>query len=177
MKRKEGYLLLESIISLSVILIIISILYYLLFFSYNTKIKLEDKVELQQQANEMSRYIEETIGDSKGLISINSKKLNYGDSIIDATSIKCRYKNEVNSIKDKEISLKKNLNKLFINNLSNSGASEQGGYEIGDYIDNMYVSVYEQGKFIKIKLELSKNNEKFQTEFKVNIRNFEGEKI
>ena len=55
------------------------------------------------------------------------------------------------------------------------GNSEQGGYEIGDYIDNMYICIYEQGKFIKIKLELSKHDEKFQTEFKVNVRNFEGE--
>lgn len=181
MKRRDGYLLLESVISISVILIIISILYYLLFFSYNIKTKFEDKVELQQQANEMIKYIENIIGNSKGIMSIDSNYTNYEaeDNLVDVTSIKCKYKNGIadKGIKDKEISLKKDLNKLFINTLNDNGTSERGGYEIGDYIDSMYVSMHENGKFIKIKLELSKNNEKFETEYKINIRNFKGDSI
>lgn len=179
MKHRNGYLLLESVVSLSVILILISILYYSLFFSCNIKSKLEDKVELQQQANEMVKYVEDVIGNSKGIMSINSKYPNYESEgiLINTTSITCKYKDVINDkdVKNKEISLKKNSNKLFINTLNSMGHSEQGGYEIGDYIDEMYISTYEQGKFIKIKLELSKNDEKFQTEFKVSIRNFEGE--
>ncbi|HSQ88683.1 hypothetical protein [Romboutsia sp.] len=174
MKRRGGYLLLESIISISVILIIMSILYYLLFFSYNIKTKFEDKVELQQQANEITKYIENIIGNSKGIISIDSKYSNYEGNLINATSIKCKYKN---GIKDKEISLKEDLNKLFINTLNDNGTAERGGYEIGDYIDNIYVYMYENGKFIKIKLELSKNDEKFDTEFNINIRNFKGDSM
>ncbi|MGL4913481.1 MAG: hypothetical protein ACRC3Y_13740 [Romboutsia sp.] len=177
MKRRNGYLLLENIISIAVISIIISILYYLLFFTYNTKTKLEDKVELQQQSNEIMKYIEDVIENSKGIISVNSKSINEGE-IIDAVSIKCRYRNDNldTKIKDKEISLKKNSNKIFINILNNSGNSESGGYEIGDYIDNIYVTSEKNGEFINIKLALSKNKEKIYTEFKINIRNFEGEK-
>lgn len=178
MKRRRGYLLLENIISIVIILIIVSILYYILFFTYNNKIRLENKVELQQQSNEIMKYIEEVIENSKGIISVNSKSINDGE-IIDAISIKCRYKNDKfdTKIKDKEISLKKNSNKIFINTLNNSGNSESGGYEIGNYIDNIYINSEKNGKFIKIKLNLSKNNEKIDTEFKVNIRNFKGDKI
>ena len=112
MKHRNGYLLLESVVSLSVILIIISILYYSLFFSYNIKYKLEDKVELQQQANEMMKYVEEVIGNSKGIMSISTTYPNYEseDILINTTSIKCKYKDGTNDkdVKNKEISLKKN---------------------------------------------------------------------
>ena len=177
MERRNGYLLLENIISIVVISIIIAVSYQLLLFTYNTKTKLEDKVELQQQSNEIMKYIEDVIENSKGIISVNSKIINEGE-VIDAVSIKCRYRNDMldTKVKDKEISLKQNLNKVFVNTLNNSGNSESGGYEIGDYIDSMYITSENNGKFINIKLELSKNNEKLDTEFKVNIRNFEGEK-
>ena len=176
MKCKKGFLLLESIVSLSLIAILVSLLYSLLFFCLNIKNNVEDKIELQQQALEITNYIEKVIGDSYGIInedlSYNSKEL------IPVTSIKCRYRNSEtidNSIKDKEISLRKDKKKLFINTLNKLGQSEQGGYEIGDYIDNLYIAVYENGRLAKIKLELSKNNQIYNTEFDLYIRNFEGD--
>lgn len=178
MKRRGGYLLLESIVSLSIIMILIGISYYLLFFCVDTKTRIEDKVELQQQANEMGKYIEDVIGNSKGIISINSKLNENSNELIETNSIKCKYKDENTNdknIKDKEISLKEDKSKLFINTLNYLGNSESGGYEIGDYIDKMYASVYEDGNFVKIKLKLSKNNQTYETEFDVYIRNFNGD--
>lgn len=176
MKYKNGFLLLESIVSLSLIVILVSLLYSLLFFCLNMKNNVEDKVELQQQALEITNYIEKVICDSYGIInedlSYNSKDL------ISVTSIKCKYRNSEtinNSVKDKEISLKKDKKKLFINTLNKLGQSEQGGYEIGDYVDNLYIAVYENGRIAKIKLELSKNNQIYNTEFDLYIRNFEGD--
>ncbi|MEG1142031.1 MAG: prepilin-type N-terminal cleavage/methylation domain-containing protein, partial [Clostridia bacterium] len=99
MKRRRGYLLLESVISLSIIMILISLLYYLLFFCIDIKTNTEDKIELQQQASEMSRYIEEIIGNSKGIMSINYKEKN--NEFVEVTSIKCKYRDE--GIKDNNI--------------------------------------------------------------------------
>lgn len=180
MNRREGYLLLESIISLSIIMILISLSYYLLFFCIDTKTRIEDKIELQQQASEISKYIEEIIGNSKGIISIGSKSNEDSTKLIETNSIKCKYKDESTNdknIKDKEISLKENKSKLFINTLNYLGNSESGGYEIGDYIDKMYASVYEDGNFVKIKLKLSKNDQIYETEFDVYIRNFNGDSV
>ena len=180
MKRRKGYLLLESVISLSIIMILISILYYLLFFCMNTKARIEDKIELQQQASEISKYIEEVIGNSKGVISIGSKSNEESNRLIETNSIKCKYNDEDSSdknIKDKEISLKEDKSKLFINTLNYLGNSESGGYEIGDYIDKMYAFAYENGNFVKIKLKLSKNNQIHETEFDVYIRNFNGDSV
>ncbi|MGL5347441.1 MAG: hypothetical protein ACRDA3_08815 [Peptostreptococcaceae bacterium] len=178
MKRKKGFLLLESIVSLSLIVILVSLLYSLLFFCLNMKNNVEDKIELQQQALEITNYIEKVIGDSYGIIN---KDLNYNSKdLIPVISIKCRYRNGENienTIKDKEISLKKDTKKLFINTLNKLGQSEQGGYEIGCYIDNLYIAVYENGRLAKIKLELSKNNQIYDTEFDLYIRNFEGDTI
>ena len=44
--------------------------------------------------------------------------------------------------------------------------------EIGDYVERMYVS-NKDDKFIDVKLRLCKNNEVYETKFKVYIRNFE----
>ncbi|MEG1141522.1 MAG: hypothetical protein RSE41_03575 [Clostridia bacterium] len=41
----------------------------------------------------------------------------------------------------------------------------------------MYVSIYENGNFIKLKLKLSKNEQSYENEFDVYIRNFNGESI
>lgn len=176
MKRRNGFLLLESIVSLSLIVILVSMLYYLLFFCINIKDTVEDKIELQQQATEMSNYIEKIIGDSKGILNTEIDK--NSNELVSVTSIKCKYRDETiidNSIKDKEVSLKTTNNKLFINTLNKQGQSESGGYEIGDYIDKIYIALYENGRFAKLKLELSKNNQKYETEFDIYIRNFKGE--
>ncbi|MPM74409.1 hypothetical protein SDC9_121397 [bioreactor metagenome] len=109
-RKKDGYLLLENVISIAIISIILLILYYSLFFTYNLKNKLESKIELQQQSNEIMKYIENVIENSKGVISINSKDFT-DNEVISVNSIKCRY-NDINlNKKDKEISFKKNLNK------------------------------------------------------------------
>lgn len=170
MKRKKGYLLLESAISIASIVIIISLLYYILIFSNNIKMKIEDSVELQQQGNEVSKYIKEAIQNSKYIINYDKNS-----ELKSVTSIKCKYKENDNKLKDKEIFLNKNSNKIFIRTLDVYGNSEGGGYEVGDYIDNMYISTDYDGKIANIKLELSKNNTNLEKEFTVNIINFEGD--
>lgn len=176
MKRRNGFLLLESIVSLSLIIILVSMLYYLLFFCINIKESVEDRIELQQQAIELTNYIEKIIGDSKGILNTELNKNSY--NLVSVTSIKCKYRDDDiinNSIKDKELSLKTDKNKLFVNTLNKQGLSESGGYEIGDYIDKMYIALYENGRLAKLKLELSKNNQKHKIEFDIYIRNFKGE--
>lgn len=181
MKNKGGYLLLESIISLFLISTLVLMLCSLLLLCINSKINLEDKIELQQQASEMSRHIEEVIGNSMGIISIKPVKNTQNSDFTDVISIKCRYKDDIlmtnTGIKDKEISLKENLDKLFINTVNRYGVSEAGGYEVGDYIDNLLIDISKDNKCAKIKLKLSKNKQTYETEFKVYMRNFKGEKI
>ena len=181
MKRREGYLLLESIASLSITVILLLMLFTLLFQCINMKYNIEDKIELQQQAAEITTHIEDTIGNSMGIISINSiKGENYIENTgsIDAVSIKCKYKNidERSLTEFKEIDLKKNISKIFINTL-NDKSIKSGEYEIGDYIDKMHIEISKDGRCADIKLQLSKNKQSYESRFKVYIRNFDGEKI
>lgn len=173
MKNRKGYLLLESVISLFIIVIISLSLYTFLFFSNKYKKSIEDKVELYEQGEEMCFQINKIIENSDGIISICDLNGNamHGDtsSYIKINSIKCKYKNQYRNVKDKEISYKSNK-KLFINTLNNSGNSEVGGYEIGDYVDFFSVKI-EKNK-ISIKLNLSKNDEKHETIFKSYIKDF-----
>ena len=139
MKNRKGYLLLEGVVCLFVIVTISLSLYSFLYFCNEYKKSTEDKVELYEQGEEMYYQINRIIENSDNVISIkdlNGKTIK-GDtpSYIKVNSIKCKYKNEYRmDQKDKEISYKSN-HKLFINTLNNSGNSEAGGYEIGDYID------------------------------------------
>lgn len=183
MKNRNGYLLLEGISSLSIIATIKLVLGSLLIVCMNIKVRIEDKVELQQQGLEITKHIKSTIEKSKGIISIQFNDIDEinedNDCFVSVNSIKCRYKNEYENItslnKNKEISFKKNLNKLFINTLNLNNQSEPGGYEIGNYVDCIYVEKNINDKFVKIKLKLSKNSEVYETNFKVYIRNLQEE--
>ena len=166
MKNRKGYILLESIISLFIIITISLSLYSFLYFTNEYKKSIEDKVELYEQGEEMCFQINKTIENSDNIMSIRDLNGNIISndtySYVKVNSIKCKYRNEYRNEKDKEISYKSN-HKLFINTLNTSGGSEAGGYEIGDYVD--FISVIKKGNKITIKLSLSKNKEKYETIF------------
>ena len=103
MKYRKGYILIESVITLSVIMILASIIYSIVHLSINIKLNIEDKIELQQQAMEITNYIDELIGNSKGIIGITSKE--EINNFLSVTSIKCKYKDSSNKLQDKEIML------------------------------------------------------------------------
>ena len=170
MKCKKGYILIESVIILSIIMILSSIIYLILDLSLNMKSNIEDKIELQQQAIEITNYIDELIGNSKGIIGIISKE--EINNFLSVTSIKCKYKEDDNKLKDKEIKFIPSSNKLFIKDVTASS-----GYEIGDYVDKILISKQNSGKIIDIKLELSKNKQVYKTNFTIDIINFKEEDV
>ena len=165
MKYRKGYILIESVITLSVIMILASIIYSIVHLSINIKLNIEDKIELQQQAMEITNYIDELIGNSKGIIGITSKE--EINNFLSVTSIKCKYK-----LQDKEIKFIPSSNKLFIKDVTASS-----GYEIGDYVDKVLISKENSDKIIDIKLKLSKNKQIYETKFTIDIINFKGEDI
>ena len=170
MKCRKGYILIESVITLSIIMILSSIIYLILDLSLNMKSNIEDKIELQQQAIEITNYIDELIGNSKGIIGIISKE--EINNFLSVTSIKCKYKEDDNKLKDKEIKFIPSSNKLFIKDVTASS-----GYEIGDYVDKILISKQNSGKIIDIKLELSKNKQVYKTNFTIDIINFKEEDV
>ncbi|MDX5727995.1 hypothetical protein SIK46_18525, partial [Clostridioides difficile] len=122
MKHKYGYLLLESVVSLSSMVIIILVLYSIFLSTINLKLKVEDKIELQQQSLEIIKSMEGIISNSMGIMNIS----NYEETFKKTTSIKCRYVDENNNeegISNKEIILNERRNKLFVNSLN--GESSQ----------------------------------------------------
>lgn len=174
LKVSKGYLLIEGVVSLSVVVIISFTLYSLLSVTLNLKNRMNDLVELQQQSIDITKHIESLVSNSKGIISITPLK--YGENntneYIDVKSIKLKYSTGDDSLDDKEIYLNVNRNKVFVNSLKN-GSSQAGGYEIGDYVDNIYIRQIGKGTYIKVCLSLSKNSQKYQTKFDINILNTE----
>ncbi len=173
MKNKKGYLLLESVVSLFIIVSLSLSIYSLLFYCTRYQNTIQDKVELQQQAQEMIFQINKTIENSEEIMSMSdaNNKIICGEvsEYTKVNSIKCKYNNKYENIKSKEISYKSN-NKLFINTLNNNGGNESGGYEIGSYIDGIYAKVDKNKVYIK--LELSKNSQTYETDFKSYIKDF-----
>ncbi|NMS88755.1 hypothetical protein HGQ85_02355 [Clostridioides difficile] len=172
MKRKHGYLLLESIVSLASIVILIMVLYSVFVLTINLKLRIDDKLELQQQSIEIVKTMEGIISNSMGIINLSNNEENFKRT----TSIKCRYvdesiTNNEEYISNKEIILNERRNKLFVNSL-NGESSQAGGYEIGDYVDEMYVSMSNNGQYVNIKLKLSKRSQNYETKFKIKIWNF-----
>ena len=197
--NSNGYLLIEGVVSLSVVVVISLTLYSLLSISINLKNKMNDSLELQQQAVEMTKHIESLFSNSKGIISVvprtnresfkgrnveesgvekseeveefKNGKICY-DSFVDTRSIQLKYSSEDNNIDDKQIYLNENRDKVFVTSVKN-GASQPGGYEIGDYVDNMFIQNSADDRYIKVLLKLSKNSQKYTTEFDINMLNFE----
>lgn len=117
MKHKYGYLLFESVVSLSSMVIIILVLYSIFLSTINLKLKVEDKIELQQQSLEIIKSMEGIISNSMGIMNVS----NYEETFKKTTSIKCRYVDENNNeenISNKEIILNERRNKLFVNSLN-----------------------------------------------------------
>jgi type II secretory pathway component PulJ len=170
--NNKGYILLEQLLSLALASILIFTINSFMFQTLNIKIKIEDKMELQQQAFEINKYIEDVIGNSKEIIAINT------NSSGNTTSIKCRYKDDLNSSKkNKEISFKADKKKIFINTLNSANNSESGGEEIGDYVENIKATLSNDKKCVNIKISLKKNETTYKKEFNVYIRNFKGDTI
>ncbi|MCC0683766.1 hypothetical protein [Clostridioides sp. ZZV14-6345] len=172
MKRKYGYLLLESVVSLTSIVILIMVLYSIFVLTIDLKLKIEDRIELQQQVLEIIKSMEGIISNSMGIINVSNDE----ETFKRTTSIKCRYvdeniTNNEEYISNKEIILNERRNKLFVNSL-NGENSQAGGYEIGDYVDEMYVSISNNGQYVNIKLKLSKRSQNYETKFKIKVWNF-----
>lgn len=170
MKYKKGYILIESVITLTIIMILVAVIYPIVNLTINIKRNIEDKIEIQQQSMEIIDYIDNLIGNSKGIIDVvYTSEI---DDFLSVTSIKCKYKDDTNNLKDKEIKFIPSSNKLFIKDVT-----AYSGYEIGDYVDEILISKDNDGKIIDIQLELSKNQQVYKTKFTVDIVNFEGENL
>ena len=118
MKNNKGYLLLESIMSLVIIGTLLIAIYTSLIFCIKFKASIEDKVEIQQQALEISKHIKSTIEKSKGIISVTYNNENSNDNFknafIEATSEKVFYaiQSAIDSILGYEEQISKLANKF-----------------------------------------------------------------
>lgn len=179
MKNKRGYILLETIVSLFIIILIVTCLYQIIILCSNIKKDVEDRTELNQQIEEMFSEIKPLLESSFNVISLTTSdnKVIYDieyNNLYTVNSIKLDLKGDesVDSIftKNKEISFKNNIKKIFINTIRSNNSSEPGGYEIGDYVKNIYVKL-DNPKIITVILKLEKNNTIMDREIKVYMLN------
>ncbi len=166
MNRKKGYLLLETFISIPIMVMLILALYTLMFLGLKFYNNIHSSIEIQQQGIEVQRTIEKELKNRVNIYNVRTES----NEIV--TSDNFDYKNVI-SIKYKPIDRddKLGLDELFLNKRTNKifikRKKSSSGYEIGDYIDNMYVSKDKDGKIISIKLDLSKSNQKYSISFKI----------
>ncbi len=166
MQARKGYLLLENIISIVTTGIILTTLYGVLFTSLNMYRRIHSTIEIQQQGLEIQNYMEKELKDD---IEIKSIKTSSNQTIIspefeekDVISIKYKPVNRLDSQGLDEIYLNNKTNKVFIKRKNASS-----GYEIGDYLDNIYIEKLKSGKIINIKLKLSKDNQQHKVKFSI----------
>ena len=72
MKARQGYILLEVIVCTFIMSIIIMALYSVTISAINTKDNIEDKIELNQQAEEMEYHIKSIVENSINIINITT---------------------------------------------------------------------------------------------------------
>lgn len=164
MKAKEGYLMIEVAMSICIIMLIVSILYGLLFSGLSIYKKIHSSIEIQQQGMEIQNQIEKELRDGIEIVSVKTKDNKVITSKeFDTTSvISIKYKPIDRDDREglDELFLNKNSSKIFVKR-----KNAMSGYEIGDYLDNIYISKDKDGKIVNIKLELSKNIQSYFIEF------------
>lgn len=166
MKTKNGYLIIEASLSICISLLITIGLYGLLFSSLKIYKKIHSSIEIQQQGIEIQKHIEKELNEGIEVVSIKtqnnqvltSKNFDFKNVI----SIKYKPIDRLSSMGLDELFLNKKTQKIFIKR-----RNSMSGYEIGDYLDNMYISKEKDGELISIKLELSKNKQLNIIEFKL----------
>ncbi|MGL5715567.1 MAG: hypothetical protein ACRCXT_20455 [Paraclostridium sp.] len=164
MQVKKGYLALENIISIVITGIILTVGTGVLLTSLNIYQKIYSTIEIQQQGMEIQNYIEKELNHG---IEVKSVKTTANQVI---TSDEFDEK-DVISIKYKPIDrpISQGLDEIFLNNKTNKvfikRRNSSSGYEVGDYLDNIYISKLKKGTYISLRLELSKNNQNHSLEF------------
>ena len=183
MKVRQGYILLEVIVCTFIMSIIIMALYSVTISAINTKDNIEDKIELNQQAEEMEYHIKSIVENSINIINITTTDNEVIENlqenkIYNVLSIKLNVKSDDENINSKnkkdnqEISFKRDTKKIFINTLYDDNSNKPGGYEIGDYVKSIKIKM-ESPKLICIIINLEKDKVILDKEMKLLIKSNE----
>ena len=166
MQVRKGYLILENIISITITGVIVTTLCAILFSALNLYSKTCSTIEIQQQGLELQNHIERELNEN---IEIKSIKMANGKNITnedfderDIISIKYKPIDRDDSQGLDEIYLNSTTNKVFIKR-----RNAASGYEVGNYLDKLYIEKIKNGKIINIRLQLSKNNQKYEVKFSI----------
>ena len=164
MQVRKGYLILENIISITITGVIVTTLCSILFLALNLYSKTCSTIEIQQQGLELQNHIERELNEN---IEIKSIKMANGKNITnedfderDIISIKYKPIDRDDSQGLDEIYLNSTTNKVFIKR-----RNAASGYEIGNYLDKLYIEKRKNGKIVNIRLQLSKNNQNYEVKF------------
>ena len=183
MKARQGYILLEVIVCTFIMSMLIMVLYSVTISAINTKDNIEDKIELNQQAEEMEYHIKNIVENSINIINITTTDNEVIETLqenktYNVLSIKLNFKsddeiiNSKNKKDNQEISFKRDLKKIFINTLYDDNSNKAGGYEIGDYVESIKIKI-ESSKLICIIINLEKDKVTLEKEMKLFIKSNE----
>ena len=183
MKARQGYILLEVIVCTFIMSMLIMVLYSVTISAINTKDNIEDKIELNQQAEEMEYHIKNIVENSINIINITTTDNEVIETLqenktYNVLSIKLNFKSDDENINSKnkkdnqEISFKRDLKKIFINTLYDDNSNKAGGYEIGDYVESIKIKI-ESSKLICIIINLEKYKVTLEKEMKLFIKSNE----
>ena len=183
MKARQGYILLEVIVCTFIMSMLIMVLYSVTSSAINTIDNIEDKIELNQQAEEMEYHIKNIVENSINIINITTTDNEVIETLqenktYNVLSIKLNFKSDDENINSKnkkdnqEISFKRDLKKIFINTLYDDNSNKAGGYEIGDYVESIKIKI-ESSKLICIIINLEKDKVTLEKEMKLFIKSNE----
>ena len=124
MKARQGYILLEVIVCTFIMSMLIMVLYSVTISAINTKDNIEDKIELNQQAEEMEYHIKNIVENSINIINITTTDNEVIETLqenktYNVLSIKLNFKSDDENINSKnkkdnqEISFKRDIKKIY----------------------------------------------------------------
>ena len=121
MKVRQGYILLEVIVCTFIMSMLIMVLYSVTISAINTKDNIEDKIELNQQAEEMEYHIKNIVENSINIINITTTDNEVIETLqenktYNVLSIKLNFKSDDENINSKN--KKDNQERFLIYELS-----------------------------------------------------------
>lgn len=168
MKEQYGFSLVELIISLGLMSILMLLIFNILLFNLNMYNKTEASIEIQEQGQFLKQFIEDKLYISRGI-----------DSIVDINGNKIKTEDfKKGEIKELRFKLEEVVADVYIDKKSKKVFFKKdlryNGYEIGDYVNKINLESIDNGRGVKIDLEMEKNNKNINVEFYVYFRNYNG---
>ena len=166
--KRDGYLMVEVFVAISISLIVMSTVSIMLNESMDLIEQTDSRIEIREQFNEMKNTIRRELrNSSKVKFYYMGKNIDLGNKFVEIDELRFAQFEDMKlgnaNIAERLMYISEMKKKIFIH-------YNNGAYEIGNYVEGIEAKQDSDSVF-SIKLKLNKNNNRFSDIISIRMRN------